>query len=73
MDTEHRETIVCPHCGHEHEDSQDWGCPDVEWTEPGQCAHCEGEFEWSRDITVTYSTRAKAANARMSNGEGETQ
>jgi hypothetical protein len=55
-DTEHRDCIVCPHCGHEMDDSEAWGYPDVEWDQPGQCPVCEGEFQWSRFISVTYTT-----------------
>lgn len=48
------EHIVCPHCGFIPDDSADWGCPDMEWTEVTGCPQCEGEFEWSRTITVEY-------------------
>jgi len=63
-DTEHRDCIVCPHCGHEMDDSEEWGYPDVEWDEPGQCPMCEGEFQWSRFISVTYTTTPNAEVSR---------
>ena len=49
------EAIVCPYCETEMEDSEDWGCPDMNWSEVGQCPHCEKEFGWSRDINPRYS------------------
>lgn len=59
-----RDSVTCPYCGHEHEDSRDMGCPDMDWTEETECAMCEKTFEWSRLTTTQYLARPVA-------GEGE--
>lgn len=52
--------IVCPHCNEEMEDSQEWGCPDTDWEEDGQCPYCEGEFRWARTLHhCTYTVTKK--------------
>ncbi len=67
-DTEHRDCIKCPHCGHEMDDSEAWGYPDVEWDEPGQCPNCEGHFQWSRFISVTYTTTPNSDYPEQNSG-----
>lgn len=43
--------IVCPHCGYEHADS--WELADSGSTE---CVECAREFDFARDVVVTYTT-----------------
>ena len=69
-DTEHRDCIMCPHCGHEMDDSEAWGYTDVEWDEPGQCPKCEGHFQWSRFISVTYTTTPSVGSTDSSPNDG---
>lgn len=57
------EAIVCPYCETEMQDSEDWGYPDMKWSEVGQCPHCEKEFGWSRDVNPRYSVCKLAGEA----------
>ncbi len=52
IDTEHRDEVVCPHCGHEY--SCSW-----EFADSGdeKCEKCSKPFEFSRNTTITYSTK----------------
>ena len=56
IDTEHRDCIICPHCGHKHDDSEDWGTDGGEYMSTGECARCDKPFSWRRNVTVTYTT-----------------
>lgn len=52
--------IRCPHCNEAMEDSEDWGCPDTDWEEDGQCPYCEKEFRWRRTLHhCTYTMEKK--------------
>jgi DNA-directed RNA polymerase subunit RPC12/RpoP len=62
-----RDAVTCPYCGHEHEDSRDMGCPDMDWTEETECAMCEKTFEWSRLTTTQYLTRPVAGEGDSGN------
>lgn len=55
IDHEFTDEIVCPHCGHEHGDSWEWRGDDGE----ADCDDCGKPFEWSRNVSVCYSTKAK--------------
>jgi hypothetical protein len=58
---DHRYTheIVCPHCGHKHRDSWEYGEGEHD------CALCERPFDLTRDVSVTYSTeKIEALEAR---------
>lgn len=52
--------IVCPHCGYEYSDSweylrlmrDDWGYSCL----VRKCVSCGKEFEFEREIIVTYTT-----------------
>jgi DNA-directed RNA polymerase subunit M/transcription elongation factor TFIIS len=57
-DTTDQSVIVCPHCGHRHDDSQDWSMYPVhvpDWG-AGDCDKCGETFEWSRTAVITYTT-----------------
>ena len=56
IDHEFKDNIVCPHCGFEHRDSYEWGQWNDECGE-GECSECEKPFKWSREISVSYSTK----------------
>ena len=53
-DTDYTSEVVCPHCGHESRDS--WDISEGV-TECGDCGH---EFELTRNVSVTYTTRKAA-------------
>jgi len=56
-DVDHKYTveIVCPWCGYEHGDS--WERSEDDGTD--NCDKCGKFFEWSRNITVDYTTEKK--------------
>jgi len=51
IDHEFTENIVCPHCGHEFMD-----CFEFPNTGTDECSECGGEFEYEREVIVTYNT-----------------
>ncbi len=53
IDHELTEEVVCPYCGHEHTDSWEY-TGDSGKTD---CEECTEEFEYCRNIEVTYSTQ----------------
>lgn len=59
-DTEHRDQITCPYCGHEHRDSWEWDSGTgmgAEGDGEDECAACEETMHISRHVTTTYTTR----------------
>jgi hypothetical protein len=48
--------IVCPHCGYTYNDS--WELNDDFGEE--ECPECYGLFEYTRDVTIDYSTQKVA-------------
>lgn len=65
-DTEFRDCIVCPWCGHEDHDAWElFDSPLKEVTE-SDCIRCERPIRVTQDIDITYST-AKVAGVE----EGE--
>lgn len=55
IDTFMTEYIVCPHCGHEHEDHGDW-FPNGQDVSVDTCVECNGTFRTHCDYTVNYIT-----------------
>ena len=50
-DTDYTDEVVCPHCGHKHNDS--WEIEEGEY----QCDECDGKFHVTINTTITYSTK----------------
>lgn len=50
--------IVCPHCGHCHDDSHEWGQYGRDMNDDGidDCTMCGETILWSRIVITTYST-----------------
>jgi hypothetical protein len=62
MIVDHKDTdfIVCPHCGHVHQDSWEWESKcDCGRDCKGECESCGKKFIWSwhEETTYSYSTR----------------
>lgn len=59
IETEHTDNIVCPYCGHKDRDSWevDLG-PGLEGTGEVDCDSCDRTFVVTRNVTVTYTTKA---------------
>ena len=55
IDHEFTREIVCPYCGYVHSESYDFGSGGEEDSET-ECGRCERKFNWSRMISVSYST-----------------
>jgi hypothetical protein len=57
FDTEHRDSPICPHCGHAEGDAWeiDFGAG-IEGDTTITCGECEMDYLASRHCTVTYST-----------------
>lgn len=53
IDHEYTKNIVCPHCGHEIEDSFEFGVDSGN----EKCSKCDKEFFFERYTEVIYSTR----------------
>lgn len=51
IDHHYTEEVICPHCGHQESDSQEYD--DTQETKCDQCGQC---FLVERDISITYST-----------------
>lgn len=58
-DTIDQRVIVCPHCGHRHDDSHDWGIFGPHNDEEGRdvCGECCEDINWSRKVVITYTTK----------------
>jgi ribosomal protein S27AE len=57
-DTEHRDTAICPHCGHPHRDMWDVNFgPGIEGDREMDCGECGKTFFVSKYATITYTTR----------------
>ncbi|TAK59503.1 hypothetical protein [Methylobacter sp.] len=54
IDHEGTDEITCPHCGLEYGDSWEFSPQQECGTE--KCQDCGKDFEWSRSVTVTYTT-----------------
>lgn len=50
--------VVCPYCGNEHSESYEFFEGNRDDTEV-TCTECERDFRTSRDVSVSYSSRAK--------------
>lgn len=60
-DTEHRDNIVCPHCGYQDRDSREVDCgPGLEGETEHECADCGQTMKAERCCTVTYTTTKSA-------------
>ena len=55
IDHEFTREIVCPYCGYIHSESHEFGSGGEEDGED-ECGRCEMKFNWSRVISVSYST-----------------
>jgi len=55
IDHEFTKEIVCPYCGYVHSESYDFGGGGEEDSE-AECGRCDRKFNWSRMISVSYST-----------------
>jgi len=55
IDHEYTDEIVCPHCGYEHPDSEDYMDRDDEFI----CHECEKKFEYVRDYSISYISNKK--------------
>ena len=53
--TEERERIVCPYCGHIDNYPYEY----IEESGTSICDNCDEEFEYKVDVTVKYSTYKK--------------
>ena len=52
IDHEYTKEIVCPYCGYEFSNSWEY---DGECGED-QCSECDKYFQWTRNVSVDYST-----------------
>jgi len=57
FDTEYTDEMVCPHCGHEQMDS--WEHHDDDGAT--ECGECGEEFDYSRHVSVSYSTSKQSS------------
>jgi transcription elongation factor Elf1 len=55
-DTDSTDEVTCPHCGHEHSDSFEYGHPASD-TGTADCDECGKSFKWQCEYTITYTTR----------------
>jgi hypothetical protein len=55
IDHEFTREIVCPYCGYVHSESYEFGSGGEEEGKD-ECGSCGKEFNWSRMISVDYST-----------------
>lgn len=61
IDTTHRDTVICPECGHAHGSPTDvfeGTNGDDGTTCQAECSECGANFQAIRHVTVTYSTRS---------------
>ncbi|MFA5766509.1 MAG: hypothetical protein WC919_01120 [Candidatus Paceibacterota bacterium] len=69
IDHEFTREIVCPYCGYVHSESYDFGNGGEEDSET-ECGRCDRKFNWSRMISVSYSTsKIKEENAEQTEPE----
>lgn len=54
FDTDYTKEIICPYCGHEHEDSHEIATIDEDGEH--ECEECCKNFGWSARYEVYYST-----------------
>lgn len=52
--------VVCPYCGHKHDNSTEWFDTKSDVTIECENEECEREFFASREVSVTYSTFPKS-------------
>lgn len=55
LNTYYTEEIVCPYCGHVHQNSFEL----TKDEDTMECENCNKEFEYVRNIEITYSTFPK--------------
>jgi hypothetical protein len=55
IDTDLTENCICPYCGYEDTDSWELSGDDGETNET-TCGSCGEDFEYSRNITITFSS-----------------
>lgn len=58
IDHEYTRNVVCPYCGHEHDDCHEHFGREFQWEEESEvdCHSCEKTFKASREFSVTFST-----------------
>lgn len=54
LETFGEDEITCPVCGSKQSDSWEYSCDSDEHT----CGECGSEYEWERQVEVTYSSQA---------------
>lgn len=71
IDSEHRDKVTCPHCGHEARDSVaifvGLGIDD---STDVSCGACDRSFMAERNITITYSSRKLVNETREMDEKG---
>lgn len=72
--TTDQSVIVCPHCGHCHDDSHEWGQYGRDMDDEGidDCTMCREPIQWSRIVMTTYTTQ-KATTEKSSAVQKEVQ
>jgi transposase-like protein len=60
IDHDYTDSIVCPHCGAEHEDCGDWPWDSAEQCRT-DCETCGKDFTVTRDFSISYSTKKEPA------------
>jgi DNA-directed RNA polymerase subunit RPC12/RpoP len=60
IDTDYTDEIVCPHCGYEYSDSWEFDG----YSDTIECSSCGEGFEYTRDVSVTYSTQKVLAQVK---------
>ena len=64
IDHWHTDEIVCPHCGHKHEDGGDWTWSTNDTCNGMECTACEKSFSVERDFSVSYTTWKEKGGAK---------
>lgn len=59
IDHQYTRNLVCPYCG--YEDLNSWECTHDSGEEI--CGSCGEEFEYEREVSVSYTTWKKGAKA----------
>ena len=57
IDHEYTDEIVCPWCGHRHQDSWEWFADSPNEDTEGECGSCGKSFFVSEHRDITYSTK----------------
>lgn len=66
-DTEHRDTAICPHCGHPQRNMWEVNFgPGIEGDTEMDCGQCGKPFAVSRHATITYTTLLPPNDPKMS-------